>query len=248
MKRARRMPHAVANDDGVDAHHVRLDERIRLNVGGVRYETTRATLVQSQPQSMLSRMFDPLSPFKCTPDANGEHFIDRDGRAFGAILNILRTNRLSEPHTPLLDAEMDFFQVIDPAQTMRHVDAATREGYKLNALKILDMCLYQWDKLNELIPDDGSKIRLLYVQQVSDVERRKSNTRIITSRGKDIQGDVCYYFDLSSNDFKQLVSWHVKIDEITKCYRKHAAVKKNVKLLVTVFLSRQIRLFKQIGA
>ncbi len=63
-------------------------EKIRLNVGGFRFETTLSTLTRD-PVSMLGRMFsdDWQDSDKL---ANEETFIDRDGRHFHLILNFLR--------------------------------------------------------------------------------------------------------------------------------------------------------------
>ena len=67
-----------------------MNERVRLNVGGTRFETTRGTLT-SCPDSLLARMFDPdskLPPAAVTED--GALFLDTCPRAFAVILNWLR--------------------------------------------------------------------------------------------------------------------------------------------------------------
>ncbi|RIA83531.1 BTB/POZ protein [Glomus cerebriforme] len=65
-------------------------ERIILNVGGVKYETNRSTLL-TQPGSFLSTM---LSNEKMVKFENeNEIFLDRNGRAFHYILEFYRTNK-----------------------------------------------------------------------------------------------------------------------------------------------------------
>ena len=67
-----------------------MNVRVRLNVGGYHFETTRGTLT-SCPESLLARMFDPdseLPPAALTED--GAYFIDACPRAFEVILNWLR--------------------------------------------------------------------------------------------------------------------------------------------------------------
>ena len=61
-----------------------------MNVGGIKFETTRATLTSS-PTSLLARMFDPdsdLPPATVTND--GYYFLDACPTAFKVILNWLR--------------------------------------------------------------------------------------------------------------------------------------------------------------
>ena len=91
-----------------------MNEIIRLNVGGERYTTTRATLTR-YPQSMLGAMFSGTLP--TTIDEHGCFFIDRDGLLFRHVLNFLRSGRLSLPtdfdQLDLLAVEADFYQVED---------------------------------------------------------------------------------------------------------------------------------------
>lgn len=58
--------------------------RVKLNVGGVNYQTTVDTL--TKVDSMLSAMFSK----RFYNPKNGQCFIDRDGRNFGVILNLFR--------------------------------------------------------------------------------------------------------------------------------------------------------------
>ncbi|KAJ1621182.1 hypothetical protein T492DRAFT_1072548 [Pavlovales sp. CCMP2436] len=69
-------------------------ERVRLNVGGVRYETTRTTLTQFAG-SYFSAMFGGLHPD--AEDEDGRVFIDRDGDLFRHVLNYMRTGSVSLP-------------------------------------------------------------------------------------------------------------------------------------------------------
>ena len=85
---------------------------LRLNVGGVPYTTTKATLCR-YPNSMLGAMFNGSMP--TTLDEDSRYFIDRDGHLFVHILNYLRSARLALPDgfkllEPLM-AEADFFQI-----------------------------------------------------------------------------------------------------------------------------------------
>ncbi len=58
--------------------------RVKLNVGGRRFQTTLATLLNA-PESVLAHMFRPTEL-----GVLREAFIDRDGTHFGYVLNFLR--------------------------------------------------------------------------------------------------------------------------------------------------------------
>ena len=71
-------------------------EWISLDVGGVIFKTTVATLTQD-PDSMLAAMFDPVSERPpARKDDKGNFLIDRNPRAFGYILEYLRNAGLPD--------------------------------------------------------------------------------------------------------------------------------------------------------
>jgi hypothetical protein len=67
--------------------------RVKLNVGGVKYETTLTTLTADGDDSMLGSMFSGRHELHL--DDEGEVFIDRDGKHFGHILNVLRDSSVA---------------------------------------------------------------------------------------------------------------------------------------------------------
>jgi len=85
---------------------------VNLNVGGIKYSTTRSTLCK-YPESMLGAMFSQNMPSNV--DIDGYYFIDRNGKIFEYILQYLRSDELSLPKEfkdfDLLKREMDFFQI-----------------------------------------------------------------------------------------------------------------------------------------
>jgi uncharacterized protein YjbI with pentapeptide repeats len=85
---------------------------IVLNVGGVRYTTSRATLAR-YPESMLESLVS--GRFDLKPMADGSVFIDRDGTHFGVVLNAMRTGALMYPpgfaDYKALAAEVEFYQL-----------------------------------------------------------------------------------------------------------------------------------------
>ena len=68
------------------------DDVVRINAGGIKYQTTRATLCK-YPNSVLGMMFDKSSGWKLScidSEGDGSVFLDVDGIAFGQILAWLR--------------------------------------------------------------------------------------------------------------------------------------------------------------
>lgn len=84
------------------------DNRIIINVGGVRHETYRATL-KKIPATRLSRLTEALANYD--PILN-EYFFDRHPGVFAMILNYYRTGVLHYPTDvcgPLFEKELEFW-------------------------------------------------------------------------------------------------------------------------------------------
>ncbi len=65
-------------------------DRVILNVGGRRFETTIQTLT-TFPNTVLGKMFSSGNRALLRADADGSYFFDRDGEIFAQILNCYRT-------------------------------------------------------------------------------------------------------------------------------------------------------------
>lgn len=77
---------------------------IKLNVGGVKFQTTHATLVRVHGAGQPSRFFaDLVAGRGGVRDDSGDIFIDRDPTLFAPILEYLRTGRF-HAQPALLDA------------------------------------------------------------------------------------------------------------------------------------------------
>ncbi|KQS70373.1 uncharacterized protein Dere_GG24030, isoform D [Drosophila erecta] len=84
------------------------ENRIILNVGGIRYETYKATL-KKIPATRLSRLTEALANYD--PVLN-EYFFDRHPGVFTQILNYYRTGKLHYPTDvcgPLFEEELEFW-------------------------------------------------------------------------------------------------------------------------------------------
>jgi len=109
--RAERVALEKLKDTANDSLHAR---RVKLNVGGHRFDTTLRTLTRF-PESMLGTMFSGREGVQApTEDEDGCVFIDRDGRHFRCILEFLRTGvaapgQLSAHEKQELDRELRFY-------------------------------------------------------------------------------------------------------------------------------------------
>lgn len=87
---------------------------VPLNVGGKIYTASLTTLTR-YPKTMLAAMFSGRLPVET--DANGNYFIDRDGKLFRFVLNFLRSSQLNLPsgfdEFEQLKQEADFYQIKD---------------------------------------------------------------------------------------------------------------------------------------
>ena len=92
--------------------------RVKLNVGGVRYETTAATLTRhggSYFGALLS------GRFAVPTDEDGSIFLDRSGERFGLVLDFLRTGAARMPDTAVevaaLLTELRYYMLDQPFVT-----------------------------------------------------------------------------------------------------------------------------------
>ncbi|XP_076362129.1 potassium voltage-gated channel protein Shaw-like isoform X1 [Tachypleus tridentatus] len=84
------------------------ENRVVLNVGGIRHETYKATL-KKIPATRLSRLTEALANYDTVLN---EYFFDRHPGVFGQILNYYRTGKLHYPTDvcgPLFEEELEFW-------------------------------------------------------------------------------------------------------------------------------------------
>lgn len=84
------------------------ENRVVLNVGGIRHETYKATL-KKIPATRLSRLTEALANYD--PILN-EYFFDRHPGVFAQVLNYYRTGKLHYPTDvcgPLFEEELEFW-------------------------------------------------------------------------------------------------------------------------------------------
>jgi hypothetical protein len=122
------------------------DDVVKLNVGGVLYETYRSTLV-SRPDTLLGTMFSSQNRPLQTPAQNNAYFFDRNPRTFALILDYYRTGKLTLQSSVDKDTiglaelrqELDFFQIPESSWsptilTGLHVNAAARISHFVDSL------------------------------------------------------------------------------------------------------------------
>lgn len=84
------------------------NDRVTLNVGGVRHETYKATL-KKIPATRLSRLTEALANYDSVLN---EYFYDRHPDVFAQVLNYYRTGKLHYPADvcgPLFEKELEFW-------------------------------------------------------------------------------------------------------------------------------------------
>ena len=132
------------------------DSKIVLNVGGVRFETQRATL-KKLPATRLSRLtpqatfYDPI---------RNEYFFDRHPGVFSQVLNYYRTGRLHYPNNvcaPLFEDELSYWGIqreeVEPCCWMTY----TKHRSTQETLQVLDSLDLDTDcsTMNDLIKKFG---------------------------------------------------------------------------------------------
>ena len=87
-----------------------IENRIIINVGGIRHEMYKATL-KKIPTSRLSQLHKGLSSYDSTLD---EYFFDRHPTVFAFVLNYFRCNKLHYPTNvcvPIFEEELKFWGI-----------------------------------------------------------------------------------------------------------------------------------------
>jgi len=117
------------------------ENRVILNVGGIRHEAYKATL-KKIPATRLSRLTEALANYD--PILN-EYFFDRHPGVFAQILNYYRTGKLHYPTDvcgPLFEEELEFWgldanQVISlPLSPSTITDKCTQRVYRVPVVKV----------------------------------------------------------------------------------------------------------------
>lgn len=126
----------------VEKNQKNLNERIKLNIGGQKYETSRTTILQ-YPESVLSILISDRHNIKY--DDNKYIFIDRDGHIFKIILNSMRYGKIILPNNfedyELLANEINYYklpfevekiQMNIPDLTRKEIVRIIRGNHKFN--------------------------------------------------------------------------------------------------------------------
>ncbi|CAG8512011.1 4966_t:CDS:2 [Racocetra fulgida] len=95
-----------------------LEEKIILNIGGIKYETLRSTLT-AQPETLLGTIFQNQSEYIKNSVNGNEYFFNRNGKAFYYIMEFYRTGKLlwsvetdaSKVTYQQLKEELDYFKI-----------------------------------------------------------------------------------------------------------------------------------------
>ena len=130
-------------------------ELVRLNVGGTKYITKKATL-RKYPDSVLGAMFRENIPL--STDGDGYYFIDRCGHIFQYILQFLRSGKLILPkgfcELELLQVEASFYQIEDLISTIYNHKSEKEDDYDY----VLLFCKAHYEACSDF--DSGTDIKL----------------------------------------------------------------------------------------
>ncbi|PKI65672.1 BTB/POZ domain-containing protein At2g24240-like [Punica granatum] len=107
-------------------------DRLKFNVGGRIFETTKTTLASAGSSSFFSALLADRWDFQQHNSGTDEIFIDRDLECFGILLNLLRTGHLCVPDSIPKDSvceESEFYGL------QGHLRAAVRGNLNGNLLR-----------------------------------------------------------------------------------------------------------------
>lgn len=124
----------------------KLQDWVRLNVGGKYFSTSRSTLVLKEPGSMLARMFaqddDGYFMSPSNVDETGAYLIDRSPTYFEPILNYLRNGQLvydTNVNPQGVLAEAKFFGIESLVQQLEMTIATQQRSHDLLPLTRRDV-------------------------------------------------------------------------------------------------------------
>ncbi len=185
-----------------------MSERLLLNVGGKRFETTRATILLHQ-QGLLARMFSAENSSILKADKDGSYFFDRDGDMFQHVLNFYRTGIVacfeSLSMMELLKEEFTFWGL--PLDMPLDVETKSKLVQTLNICDANQDRLVQFDLLEENA--------FVFIESLCLMERFVSNMRF---KIDDKEGFYVSIFDDTNTAYLN-VSFPVKFFENFKCKR-----------------------------
>ena len=108
-RKASRPSDSLSQGHSIETH----ENRVVINVGGVRHETYKSTL-RNIPDTRLAWMIDTSVHNPDYDSEIGEYFFDRHPGAFTMILNYYRTGKLHTPIDvcgPLFEEELSFWGI-----------------------------------------------------------------------------------------------------------------------------------------
>ncbi|XP_052870392.1 potassium voltage-gated channel protein Shaw-like [Anopheles cruzii] len=134
------------------------ENRVVLNVGGIRHETYKATL-KKIPATRLSRLTEALANYD--PILN-EYFFDRHPGVFAQVLNYYRTGKLHYPTDvcgPLFEEELEFWGLdsnqVEPCCWMTYTQRARSSAVRSDRNRFVDR--YQAGRDSPGVPDGGNE-------------------------------------------------------------------------------------------
>ena len=166
---------------------------VKLNVGGVRVMTTMSTL-KSRGPNFLSTMLesDASGKLPTMRDSEGYAFIDRNGSAFTAVLDYMRTGELIIPEgmsRRQVEAEFDFYQIQIPGDNTNKALSAgqlLKEQQERFGTFVMDFLVRHWLGIFEQLRAKSSRGNDL--QLVFKIQKPQSLTTTVVDGRYDYPG------------------------------------------------------------
>jgi hypothetical protein len=149
--------------------------RIKLNVGGMKFETTYLTLKQSSMfRSWLSRW-----------KIEEELFVDRSGLIFEHVLNYLRNPLYYYPEDDV--DELGYYGIDTKPANIKYSNAKLEYCYKAikqtSGLCAREFCLNKPNRYRRYCDDCGIVIEVKRSAKIDDIVRYKGNSYIVSYTG-----------------------------------------------------------------
>lgn len=154
---------------------------VSLNVGGTVFMTTRSTLVNNAPNSMLACMFGSDQRCPSDRDANGAYLIDRSGTYFEPVLNYLRHGQLIRDDGCSLQGILEEARFYGIDSLVEHLETEIAAGNRLAS----DFPLTRRDVINSILQTPHtSELRFQGVNlagaDLSKLDLRNINFKVCT--------------------------------------------------------------------
>lgn len=160
-------------------------------LGGQSFTTSRSTLTEKEPDSMLARMFDQNQISPSDQDPFGAYLIDRSPKYFEPILNYLRSGKLIVEQNTNLEGVLEEAKFYGIEKLVQQLEGLIEAHTLSNNKSSIDVALTRIDVINAIIntsPD--SELRFQGIN-LRNADLRKLDLRRINFKYACLAGKSC---------------------------------------------------------